>query len=112
MARELSPSLCPKVANLEARTALTRIRKLADVRRTSCRGTASAAADAPTPDPAPFCSSGICVKRASNQVIRLDRRLPVFEFGFDPCFPPRGLIWLIASAGIVQIQSGESEDCL
>jgi hypothetical protein len=48
------------------------------VRRTSCRGTARCA---PRPDPAPFRSSGICVKRASNQVLRLDRRLPTFEFG-------------------------------
>ena len=53
------------------------------MRCASCRGTASAAADAPTPGPAPFCSSGICVKRASNPVIRLHRRLPTFEFGFN-----------------------------
>ena len=45
------------------------------------RGTASAAADAPTPGPAPFCSSGIGVERTSNQVTRLERRLPTFEFG-------------------------------
>ena len=51
------------------------------MRCASCRGTASAAADAPTPGPAPFCSSGICVEPASNQVIRLERRLPTFTFG-------------------------------
>jgi hypothetical protein len=40
-----------------------------------------AARCAPTPGPAPFCSSSICVERASNQVILLGRRLPTFESG-------------------------------
>ena len=59
---------------------LTRIRKSAWFRCAFCRGTARCA---PTPHPAPFCSSGLCVERAPNQVGRLERRLPIFEFGFN-----------------------------
>ena len=51
------------------------------MRCVSCRGTARCA---PTPGPAPFCSSGIRVERASNQVIRFERRLPTFELGLKP----------------------------
>ena len=51
------------------------------MRCASCRRTASAEADAPSPGTALFCSSGICVERASNQVIRLERRLPTLAFG-------------------------------
>jgi hypothetical protein len=71
-------SRCPRHAPIR-----TRIRKSAWFRCAFCRGTASAAADAPTSRTAPFCSSGICVERASNQVVRLERRLPIFEFGLE-----------------------------
>ena len=54
--------------------------EVAWARCASRRGTARCA---PTPGPAPFCSSGICVERASNQVDRLERRLPTSEFGFN-----------------------------
>jgi hypothetical protein len=74
-------SLAQSVLRLKkAYQSWTRIRKLAWRRCASGRGRARCA---PTPAPTRFCFSGMRVERASNQVIRLERRLPTFGFGLN-----------------------------